>query len=695
MDYLFEIFTEEIPATLLNRAVKDMKAITERKIQDFNIKFKKIETFGTPRRLTLFIWGLDEREKDIEKEIKGPPASIAFDKDGNPTKVLSKFLSSNGLAENDIVKKDTAKGTYVFAVKRIKGKRAKEVVKEISLFLLQHLSFPNSMYWDNPGVKFIRPIRGMISLLGNEVVKLSYAGVESGRTTYGLRIDKPRMIEIDSPTDYLKKIREQYVILSFDERKKMVERNMKIEASKVNGYPSTTLSHLEEVVNLTEYPTPFLARIDKEALNIPDCITESIIEGHLKSIVVRGDKGKLLPYFIGVRNGLSDFVEVVKSGYEKVVKARVLDGKFFFEEDKRNKLDDFVEKLKGVVFIKDLGTLYDKTLRLVALSEVALNTLSLSADEAENLKRAAFLSKADLVSNVVKEFPNLQGKMGSIYAEIQGESKDVSTAIYEQYLPTPGGDLFPKTKTGALLSLIDKIDTLVGALGIGVKVSGSKDPFGLRRVGNGIAQILFSMDIPSFPLSVLINSSIEIYRKQGFKIDPTPGDVELFLKERAKSLLKELSFRYDVINAVVSLPVDFMPTYPRRAKVLEKHLDEDTLLYIVLSNKRVKNILGKYQGQKSSVDPSLFFERDEEALYNAVETVQNKVSEELKQMNYEEVMNLFYALYPVISQFFDNVLVMDKKDEIRNNRFALLSELKSLFDAFADFSEIALEKKGS
>ena len=695
MDYLFEIFTEEIPAMLLNKAVQDMKAITERKIQDFNIEFKKIETFGTPRRLVLFIWGLGDREQDIVKEIKGPPASIAFDEEGNPTKVLDKFLSSNGLTEKDIVKKDTAKGTYLFATKRIEGKEAEEVVKEISLFLLQHLSFPNPMYWDSPDVKFIRPIRGIISLLGNKVVKYSYAGIESGRTTYGLRIDKPRVVEIDSPIDYLKKIREQYVILSFDERRKMVERNMKIEASKVNGHPSSTLSHLEEVVNLTEYPTPFLARIDKEALNIPDCITESIIEGHLKSIVVRDDKGKLLPYFIGVRNGLSDFVEVVKAGYEKVVKARVLDGKFFFEEDKKNKLDDFVEKLKGVVFIKDLGTLYDKTLRLVNLSEHISKALSLSNEETKELQRAAFLSKADLVSNVVKEFPNLQGKMGSIYAEIQGENKDVSTAIYEQYLPSPTGDLVPETKIGALLSIIDKIDTLVGALGIGVKVSGSKDPFGLRRVGNGIVQILFSMNAPSFPLSTLINSSIEIYRKQGFKIDLVPSDVELFLKDRAKSLLKDLSFRYDVINAVVSLPVDVMPTYPKRAKVLEKHLSEDTLLYIVLSNKRVKNILDKSSTQKGSVNPSLFFERDEEALYNAVETSRVKVFEELNQMDYEEVMNLFYALYPVISQFFDNVLVMDKKDEIRNNRFALLSELKSLFDAFADFSEIALEKKGS
>ena len=693
MDYLFEIFTEEIPATLLNKAVRNVKTITERKIQDFNINFKKIEVFGTPRRLTLFIRGLEDKEQDVEKEIKGPPVSIAFDKDGNPTKILGKFLSSNNLTEKDIFKKDTAKGTYVFASKRIKGRTAEEVVRDVSLFLLQHLSFPNPMYWDNPGVKFIRPIRGMIALLRNTVVKFSYAGIETGRTTYGLRIDKPRKIEVDSPDDYLKKIREHYVILSFNERKKMVERNMKIEASKVNGRPSSTLSHLEEVVNLTEYPTPFLARIDKEALNIPDCITESIIEGHLKSIVVRDDGGKLLPYFIGVRNGLSDFVEVVRGGYEKVVKARVLDGKFFFEEDKKSKLDDFVEKLKGVVFIKDLGTLYDKTLRLVEISEVVSSNLFLSSKEYEDLKRAAFLSKADLVSNVVKEFPNLQGKMGSIYAEIQGENRVVSTAIYEQYLPSPAANLLPKTKIGALLSLVDRIDTLVGALGIGVKVSGSKDPFGLRRVGNGIVQILFSMGVESFPLSKLIRSSIEIYKKQGFKINLVPEDVELFLKDRAKSLLRELSFRYDIINAVVSLPVDFMPTYPQRAKVIEKHLSEDTLLYIVLSNKRVKNILAKRRGKKSTVNPSLFFERDEEALYNAVETTRNKVFEKLKEMNYEEVMNLFYALYPVISQFFDNVLVMDKNDEIRSNRFALLSELKSLFDAFADFSEIALEKK--
>ncbi len=693
MKYLFEIYTEEIPATFLNGAVEDMRTLAEKKLSEFSINFSEIKTFGTPKRLVLFVSGLDEKENDKKVEIKGPSYKVAFDGDGNPTKVFEKFVESNGIDEKDTQIRETKKGKYVFAEKIIPGKSAKEIVKEVSLYVLENLRFPKSMHWEESGVRFVRPIRGMVALLDDEVIGFSYAGVETGRVTYGLRIDKPKPVELKNAGEYFVKMRENYVILSFDERRKLTERRARSESAKVNGKPSYTFSHLTGIVNLTEYPTPFLASIDKEAFDIPECITASIIEGHMKSLKVVDEKSRLLPYFIGVRNGSSDFIDVVRKGYEKVVKARILDGKFFFEEDKKIKLESLVEKLSGVVFLKNLGTMKDKTERLVKLAGETAKILKLSEVEEKFLKRAALLSKADLLTNVVREFPELQGTMGGIYAEIQGEPKEVTQAISEQYLPRFAGDKLPQTKLGKYLSIIDKIDTICGAFSVGVKVSGSKDPFGLRRAGNGIMQIVMSEKGNSFPLSEITEKALSILGYGEKEIGEKKEEVVKFLKERARGILKEKGFASDIVNAVLSVPLDFAPSYERRASVLKKHIEEETLLLIVLSNKRVKNILEKSGVQFGKVDPSLFFERDEENLYSAISESRKAISENLQAGNYEKIMEIFYVLHPVIAQFFDNVLVMDKDEKVRNNRLSLLNELKSMFDEFADFSALSVKKK--
>ncbi len=693
MKYLFEIYTEEIPATFLNGVVKDMKALAEKKLSEFSINFSEIKTFGTPKRLALFVSGLDEKEADRKVEIKGPSYRVAFDENGNPTKVFEKFLTSNEIDEKNTQIRETKKGKYVFAEKVIPGKSAKEIVKEVSLYILENLRFPKSMHWEDSGVRFVRPIRGMVALLDGEIVEFSYAGVETGRLTYGLRIDKPKPIELKNAGEYFAKMRENYVILSFDERRKLTERKARSESEKVNGKPSYSFSHLTEIVNLTEYPTPFLASIDKEAFDIPECITASIIEGHMKSLKVVDEKGRLLPYFIGVRNGSSDFIDVVRKGYEKVVKARILDGKFFFEEDKKTKLESLVEKLSGVVFLKGLGTMKDKTDRLVKLATEVSGILSLTKEEKENLVRSAFLSKADLLTNVVREFPELQGTMGGIYAKIQGEPEQVAAVMSEQYLPRFSGDKLPQTKLGKYLSIIDKIDTICGAFSVGVKVSGSKDPFGLRRAGNGIMQIVMSEEENFFPISEIIEKALLILGYGKKEVEEKKEEIVQFLKERARGILKEKGFASDIVNAVLSVPIDFAPSYESRASVLKKHIEEETLLLIVLSNKRVKNILEKSGAEFGKVNPDLFFERDEENLYSAISESRKAISENLQSGNYEKIMEIFYVLHPVIAQFFDNVLVMDEDEKVRNNRLALLRELKRLFDEFADFSALSVKKK--
>ena len=693
MEYLLEIYTEEIPATFLNGAVKDLKDLSEKKLSEYSIGYRKIETYGTPKRLVLFVKGLEEKEADGIVEVKGPPAKVAFNKDGTEKPVYGKFLESNNLEKKDVFIKETKRGKYLFGKKVVKGKVASEIVRELSLYALLKLHFPKTMHWEESNVRFVRPIRYILSLLDNEIVEFEFAGVKSGRVTFGLRIDKPKEIEIKNPSKYFKKLKENYIILSYINRKQIVERRAKEEANKSNALPIYSRSHLEEVTNLTEYPTPFLASIGKEALSIPECITQSIIEKDMKSFAVGDSTGHLLPYFIGIRNGSSDFIEIVKAGYEKVVRARVLDGKFFFEEDKKTKLENLVEKLSTIMFMKGLGTMKDKTDRIIKLSEKSTEFFNLKEDTARNLKRAALLSKADLLTNVVREFTNLQGIMGGIYAELQGENKAVASAISEQYLPRFTADKIPQSIEGKYLSLFDKVDTLAGAFGIHINVSGSKDPFGLRRAGTGIMQIVSSFESVKFPLSKIIEEAINIHKELNKKVEDKKNEIITFLKDREKAILKDQDIRYDVINAVVALPIDFAPTYSERARVLMKHLDEETLQFVALSNKRVSNILQKANMEFTEIDKNLFREHDEENLLESIEKAEMKVEKNLALKNYNGIMETYFALSPAIAQFFDNVLVMDKDEKVKNNRLLLLKKLQDLFKQFSDFSQIVIEKK--
>ncbi len=692
-DYLLEIYVEEIPARFLNNAVKDLKTIAESELTKYNLHYEDISAFGTPRRLTLYIKNLDENEPDTEEEIKGPPASIAIGKNKEHLVPFKKFTLSAGVHEKDLYIKETSKGNYLFAKKIVKGRKTEDILKIFSPWLIKSLKFPKTMHWNSKNIKFVRPIRSLLSLFGEDLVKFTYAGVETENSTYGLRINQSNKIKVKNPADYFKKLKENYVTLSYDERKNNVEKNAHALAKKVNGTPLYSNDFLEEVVNLTEYPTPFLATIGKEEFSIPQCISIRVIEDHIKSFPCVDKNGKLLPYFIGVRNGCSDFIEIVKNGYEKVIKARMLDGKFFFEEDKKISLQTLVSKLSGVVFLKELGTMKDKIDRLTILSDYISSKIGLNDSESKALKRSAYLSKADLLTNVVREFPDLQGEIGGIYAELQGEETEVYEAIKDQYLPRFADDKLPKTLIGTYLSLIDKIDTLTGGFVIDIAVSGSKDPYGLRRIGNSIVQLLTSINMESFPLKELIQASIDLYKpKREMETEKISKDIDSFLKERAKGILKEKNIRYDIINAVTALSLDLTTAYQKRAEILMNHINDEELVSIALANKRVNNILLNADISSKTIDKKLLFEKAEEGLFDAIQNTEINVENGLKQMNYEEIIKLLYSLSPVISKFFDKVLVMDNDEKIRKNRLVMLINLKELFLKFADFSTIVIEK---
>lgn len=691
-DFLFEIYTEEMPAKLLNDLSKQLKELAERNFSYTNINHGEIQTFSTPRRLVLFVKDVEEKESERVIEIKGPPYKIAYDEKGTPTQVFKKFLESNDLKEDEIIIKEIKDNKYIFGFKKVQGRDAKEILPAIVIESLKNLVFPRGMRWNSSNVVFLRPIRSILALFDNEVINLEYAGIHSSNKSFGFYFDSPLEFICKNTQDYFKKVRERYVILDYKERETLVKKDLEKLASSVEGRVKYENEFLEEVVNLTEFPTPFLCELKLGKFDIPDCIVESVIKDHLKSFPIYSkDLTKVLPFFVGVRNGISDFIENVRKGYEKVAMARLYDGAFFFEEDKKEKLEFRVPKLKDIIFISGLGTLFDKTQRLVKISEYLSEVLELDAKSRDLLKRASLLSKADITTQVVKEFPELQGTMGGIYARIQGEPEEVALAISEQYLPRFSHDEVPKTRLGKYLSIIDKLDTLVLSVGKGFEFTSSKDPLGLRRSALQIVEVVFTLEENVFPISNLINFIIGL---DSFtrNIQEILQDVLNLLRERANYLIRSNNISYDSANAVTALPIDLMPTFLDRAKTLEKYSKDEKFKEIVVVHKRIRNILQKTNIESDLVSYDLLLEDAEKELFTVTSESEKLLKEMLKSRDYDAIIHLLYLYVPSVNKFFDKVLVMEKDERIRNNRLAQLMKVLKLFESFAMFSEVVIEK---
>ena len=689
-DFLCEIYTEEIPARILNETVLQFKYNFEKKLKDFRLKYTEIQAFGSPRRLVVFIKDVSERENDISTEIKGPALKISINESGEKLPPYLKFSETNNFNESDIFIKEIRNNKYIFGKKMLKGKDAKEVLREVTLAALKEMHFQKSMRWEEGNFEFIRPIRNILLLFGEEVVDLTFAGVKSNNLSFGLFLDSPTQIEVKNVNDFFPKIKENYIILSYEDRKRIIKQRSSTLALSVGGTPWYTEEFLEEVANMNEYPTPFLCSIKLDTIKLPDCIVSSVIKEHLKSFPLLGIKSKkLIPYFIAVRNGTSDFIDIVRQGYERVAKARILDGDFFFEEDRKIPFEGFVDKLSEVVFIREIGSMKDKADRLMSLSEFLSFELKLDEDESKNLNRACYLSKGDLVTNVVKEFPGLQGIMGGIYSQLWGENLEVSTAISEQYLPTFAGDRLPESYIGKILSLVDKIDTLVASFIAGIEYSSSKDPFGLRRLGSGIVQLMFAINLDKFPLERLVSKLVEILKGDKNK----KSEILSFLKDRAVSVLKEKGVRYDVANAVCSLDLDFMPTYQMRSAVIMNHLNDEKLEIISTTYKRINNIIEKVKFNEFNIDEKLLIEEAEDEIFKLIFESKKKLSELLYSRDYEASLSLLYIMGDSVGRFFDNVLVMNENESIRRNRLALLNNLKLIFKDFADFSQLIFDNQ--
>ncbi len=689
-EFLCEIYTDEIPSKLVNNLSEQFKELFTSKLNTFNIEHSDVISYGTPRRLVIYMERIAEKESDSTQEIKGPAYNIAFDEQGNPMDILNKFLESNNLEISQIVIKEIKGKKYVFGERAIKGRDVSEILKDSILYSLKNLTFPRGMRWNDSGIIFIRPIKNILVLLGDELIDFEYANIKSKRRSFGLMIDDAIEFEPQNPSDYFKRLKELYIVLDYEKRKETIKRDASRLAQNVNGKVLFDEDFLEEVTNLTEFPTCFIGSIIKNNINLPDCIVESILKDHLKAFPVYSqDDNKTLPFFIGVRNGTSDFIDNVRKGYEEVARARIYDGLFFFNEDRKKPLEERINELKDVIFLNGLGSMFDKSERLVKLAKFLNKTLKIEEPDATYFEKAAYLSKEDLLTNVVSEFPELQGTMGGIYAKLDGFGDEIANAISEQYLPRFAGDVTPKTLIGKLLSTIDKFDTLVLSIGANIEYSSSKDPFGLRKIALGIVQVAFSFDFVEFPYEEIIDFIASSFPAKK-ESDTIKREVVELLKERANSLLKSRGISYDKANAVTNLHINVLPTYLNRAKILTKYADDPKFEVLVLTHKRIKNIIGKSKEEIEEVREDLLHERSEVELFEAIKETEKLMEALIKSKDYEAVIQLLYLLAKSVGEFFDSVLVMDENKEVRSNRLALLKNVQKIYENFADFSQIVL-----
>lgn len=680
---LFEIGVEEMPARFVGDTLSQLKSNLSGLLSDNRVAFSDIKAYGTPRRLTLIVENISENQSDLEEEVKGPAKKIAVDGDNNFTKPAQGFMKSKKLNPEDIYFKEVGKDEYMFATIKEKGGPTEEIIKEVLPSAIRSVVFPKSMRWGGKNLKFVRPIRWLVTILNDKVVEFDLEGIKSSNVTKGHRFLGKSEIIVNSLEDYLNKLKENYVILDQDERKNIIKEQCIKVAESINGTVELDEDLLEEVTHLVEYPTAFYGEFDEKYTKLPKEAVITPMKQHQRYFPVLRD-GKLLPNFIAVRNGNDYRIENVKEGNEKVLEARLADAEFFYNEDIKHSLDTYVEKLKEVVFQADLGTVYDKTKRIEQLSADILDALNMPEDKKDAV-RAAQLSKADLVTGMVGEFDELQGYMGKEYAKVFGENDAVCEAIYEHYLPRFSGDILPETNAGIALSIADKLDSIAGFFAIGIQPTGSQDPYALRRQALGILSIF--MDKKSdIDLKTIIGDALDNYSNLDFDKTAVEAEIMNFFNERVKIMFKDLGIRYDVVDAVISSDVNAIYDMYSRATALNSWLDRDELVEMLTAFNRVSTLAQKAEHNK--VDESLFTDEAEKNLYKEFKDVEAKVSGLLEEKRYSDALETFASLRPAIDTMFDSVMVMDDDKKIRNNRLALLKQIYDTMLEICDLSKI-------
>lgn len=686
---LLEIGTEEIPAGYIEPALAALASTLAQKLDEARIEHGWVRTFGTPRRLAVMVEAVAPRQKSLTSEIVGPPRKAAYDPEGRPTMAAVKFSEKVGVPVGKLSVVATPKGEYLSAVVTETGVAAATVLKTILPAAILATPFPKSMRWADLSLSFARPIVWILALFGTGVITFEVGNLRSGRNSAGHRFMHRRSIRIAEPSVYVEALRPAFVVVDAAERRQLIADGAAQAAASVGGNVLPDEDLLGINTYLVEYPAAAVGRFSEEFLELPAEVLITAMREHQKYFAVTDASGRLLPHFVAVNNTPVKDMAVVVRGHERVLRARLEDAKFFYRSDKATPLDRQVEKLKNVLFQAQLGSIHEKVCRVQALARFVAEQGGGDDDFCRQVERAAWLCKADLVSQMVGEFPKLQGIMGRVYAKVQGEPQAVAVAIEEHYRPTASGGALPETPAGAVLAIADKIDTICGCFRAGLIPTGAADPYALRRQGIGVIQIMRQRNF-SFPLAALVDQSLRRFDAAGAALPDTAGKILAFIEGRMASILVEEGFAKDTVAAVLGVPMESVPNVWRRAQALQQLKDKPDFEPIAVSFKRVVNIIRRAEGfTPGPVEERLLTHPSESGLLSAYRSVHGQVQDDLRRGLFGEALVRVASLRQPVDAFFDDVMVMAEDAEVRRNRLSLLALVAALFDTFADFSKLS------
>ncbi len=684
---LLEIGTEEIPAGYIQPALDMLAANLTTKLTQLRISHGAVQTFGTPRRLVIRLDDVADRQQSITEEVLGPPERIAFDDQGQATIPAQKFAEKVGVPIKKLNVKETEKGRYLCATISDKGLAAKTVLRNILPDIILATPFPKTMRWSNLNISFARPIQSILGLLGNSVLSFTLDNkIRSGRLAWGHMFMQHKKIKIDNADEYVEKMRQADVIVDIAERKEMVRKEVAAAAKAMGGKVLPDEELLDIVTNLVEIPIATGGKFDNVFLELPREILITSMREHQKYFAVVDDNDQLMPCFVAVNNTRIKDLDLVAKGHERVLRARLSDAQFFYRTDLQHKMDDWRDKLKGVLFQAKLGSMHAKVERVEILG--ASLTRSENGQVQSEVKRAAQLCKSDLVCQVVGEFAKLQGIMGRVYAAVANEPGDVPAAIEEHYRPIYSGGDLPNTRTGALLAIADKLDTICGCFSVGLIPTGASDPYALRRQGIGIVQILLKHQM-NLSLREAISSGLAPF--ESGRGDGVADEIYSFIMKRVTGMLSEEGYDKDVVAAVANVSIDDIPDVWKRTAALQTLKGDVDFEPLAAGFKRVVNILRKTEVPADiSPDPQLFSETSEAALYEAYAGTKDMVDQKMTGGDLEGALRIIATLREPVDRFFEDVMVMTDDAKVRQNRLALLSAIAGLFNRMADFSKIAV-----
>ena len=687
---LLEIGTEEIPAGFIPRALEGMQEILQKEMEARRVGYGEMRRMGTPRRLTLYA-ELEEQQLPLEQERIGPPKAVAFDAQGRPTKAALGFAKKEGVGVEALEVIKTEKGEYLCVRRHEQGRETKAILAEVLPRLITSLPFAKSMRWSDLELRFARPIHWILALFDKEVIPFTLENVKSNHLTRGHRFLYPDAFAVKGLQDYQAGLRKACVIVDPAERREMIRKGVQEAAGQAGGSPLEVAELLEEITYLVEYPVAVSGSFDKKYLDLPREVLITAMQHHQRYIPVVNKKGHLLPCFVAVSNIKARAMDVVKKGNERVLRARLADAQFFFQEDQKISLERHVEKLKGVIFQAKLGTSYEKVMRIQAMAGRLAEELAPEAKEV--VARGAFLCKADLVTEMVGEFPQLQGVMGREYAIRGGEDPAVAQVIFEHYLPRFAGDELPSTPAGDIVSIADKIDTIIGCFGAGLIPTGTSDPFALRRQTLGVINIILGKGY-CLSLRRIIEMGIDLLREKIERsLDEVQADVLAFFQGRFAALLVLQGYPADVVEAVLAIQGDDLVDARARVEAVAKFRGAPEFEPVTVAFKRVANILKgvDHQGQ---VDTARFEAPEEGDLHRQYQAIEKRFSAAIKGMAYEKALVELAKLRVPVDAFFDHCMVMAEDKKVRANRLVLLAEIAGLFSQLVDFSRLGTGEAG-